>query len=87
MTTGQNDPAVQRITLSRSAMRQLVREARARGYVRGRRDEHQDTVRRLAGRTVGEVEFVQEAMARQGETFTVIWNVLGDRRANEGGDR
>lgn len=74
MTAGQE--GIERVMLSRSVIRQMQREARARGYARGRVDERRDALRRLERRPVGEAEFVHEAMARPGEPFGLVWNVL-----------
>lgn len=78
-------PGTERITLSRSAVRQLQREARARGYAQGRHDEHRDTARRLATSPVPAADFVHEAVARAGESFAVVWNVLQSARTETGG--
>lgn len=76
----------ERITLSRSAIRQREREAQARGYARGRHDGHMETLRRLDGRCVGEGEFVREATARPADSLALVWNVLQAALPETGGE-
>ena len=79
----------ERITLTRSAIRELCREARAHGYAWGRRDEHAaQWVARLAGTRVPEpvdqVAFVGQAMARREDVLSRLWRDMQAQQEIQG---
>ncbi|RJQ92379.1 hypothetical protein [Amycolatopsis panacis] len=84
MSAEDTDPGA-RITLSRSAVLELCREARAYGYAWGRLDEHCDAVARRTREPVDQGVFVERVMAGREDVLRRLWREMQDHRDSEGG--